>query len=244
MKKALHPKEVESTFQATDAAEPTICQIMVTSCLIYNSVCHFYEQTVPGAFENLKRKRKTCQPGLHSTPVDVVLLIRINGNLYFCKVIQLNSPNWHPVRSEWIGWSEKSTYFVLALDKSRSRAFVFAFNVSVNERLLEKTADKQPVVERSTNCRWPTVLYDTIVAESDNGSVYSRSCRQLLTISESSRLCIDSSVHLTAYLAKLASIADASLNVTSLNEKQFKHQLKSCITVYVTVLAKVSLEDM
>ncbi|KRX58361.1 hypothetical protein T09_1791 [Trichinella sp. T9] len=240
MKKTLHPKEVESTFQATDTAEPTICQMMVTSCLIYNSVCHFYELTVPGAFENLKRKRKTCQPGLHSTLVDVVLLIRINGNLHN----RNTSPNWHPVRSEWIGWSEKSTYFVLALDKSRSRAFVFAFNVSVNERLLEKKADKQPVVERSTNCRWPTVLYDTIVAESDNGSVYSRSCRQLLTISESGRLCIDSSVHLTAYLAKLASIADASLNVTGLNEKQFKHQLKSCITVYVTVLAEVSLEDM
>ncbi|KRY28192.1 hypothetical protein T01_13021 [Trichinella spiralis] len=233
MKKTLHPKEVESTFQATDTAEPTICQMMVASCLIYNSVCHFYEQTVPGAFENLKRKRKTCQPGLHSTLVDVVLLIRINENLN-------TSPNWHPVRSEWIGWSEKSTYFVLALDKSRSRAFVFAFNVSVNERLLEKKADKQPVVERSTNCRWPT----TIVAESDNGSVYSRSCRQLLTISESGRLCIDSSVHLTAYLAKLASIADASLNVIGLNEKQFKHQLKSSITVYVTVLAEVSLEDM
>ncbi|KAL1237022.1 Homeobox protein [Trichinella spiralis] len=107
------------------------------------------------------------------------------------------SPNWHPVRSEWIGWSEKSTYFVLALDKSRSRAFVFAFNVSVNERLLEKKADKQPVVERFLRTY--------------------RSCRQLLTISESGRLCIDSSVHLTAYLAKLASIADASLNVIGLN---------------------------
>ncbi|KRX88409.1 hypothetical protein T4E_3141 [Trichinella pseudospiralis] len=113
--------------------------------------------------------------------------------------------------------NEKSTYFVLAVDKSRSRAFVLAFNVSVNERLLEKKTDKQPVVERSTNCRWPTVLYDVPRAESDNGSVYNRSCRQLLTISESGRLCIDSSDHLTAYLAKLASIADASLNVTGLN---------------------------
>ncbi|KRY88909.1 hypothetical protein T4D_17103 [Trichinella pseudospiralis] len=235
MEKTLHPNEIESTFQATGTTERTNdsffflsndCHIMI-NFIRYNSVCHFSgknkselfvqfkfqqteEQTVPGAFEeNLKRKRKTCQPGLHSTLVDVVLLIRRNKNLN-------TSTNWHPVRSEWIGWSEKSTYFVLAVDKSRSRAFVLAFNVSVNERLLEKKTDKQPVVERSTNCRWPTVLYD------------------LLTISESGRLCIDSSDHLTAYLAKLASIADASLNVTGLNEKQFKHQLKSWIIVYGT----------